>query len=222
VREECAEGIVIKMGNREGDPLESGLKRIVFASRNRGKIKEVRNIFSDTEFKITSLLDLDAILDIEENENTFEGNAKKKAREVFNHYKIPVIADDSGIEVEQLKGNPGVFSARFAGENASDEDNNLKLLNELKKFPEPHHAKYVCCAVFYYGENFTAEYGEIKGRITMNPKGSYGFGYDPLFVPEGYNQTMAEILPDVKDKISHRGQAFIKLKMKMNIFKENL
>jgi len=198
------------------------MPELIFATKNRGKVKEVRNIFSDTEFKITSLTDLDAILDIEENEKTFEGNAKQKAREVFNHYKIPVIADDSGIEVEQLGGNPGVFSARYAGESATDDENNQKLLNELKKYSEPYPAKYVCCAVFYDGENYTVEFGEIKGRITMNPKGSYGFGYDPLFVPEGYNQTMAEILPDVKDKISHRGQAFIKLKMKMNIFKESL
>ncbi len=198
------------------------MSQLIFATKNRGKVKEVINIFSDTEFKITSLTDLDVILDIEENENTFEGNAKKKAREIFNHYKIPVIADDSGIEVEQLNGNPGIFSARYARVNATDEENNQKLLNELKKFPEPHPAKYICCAVFFDDGNYIVEYGEIKGRITMNAKGSYGFGYDPLFIPEGYNQTMAEILPDIKDKISHRGQAFNKLKMKMNIFKEIL
>jgi XTP/dITP diphosphohydrolase len=198
------------------------MSKLIFATKNEGKIKEVRNIFSDSGYKITSLLELDAKFEVEENDNTFEGNAKKKAIEVYNEYKIPVIADDSGIEVEQLNGVPGVYSARYAGENATDEDNNQKLLNELKNFSEPHYARYFCCAVYYDGENYIAEYGKVKGKIIMNPKGSRGFGYDPLFLPEGYDQTMAELSSEVKNSISHRGKAFNKLKEKIKILKEHL
>jgi XTP/dITP diphosphohydrolase len=189
--------------------------KLIFATKNRGKIMEVKNIFSGSGFEIKSLLDLDNNLEIEENENTFEANAKKKAVTVFNHYNMPVVADDSGIEVEQLNGIPGVFSARFAGENATDEENNRKLVRELKKFPEPHYAKYVCCAVFYDGENYFSEFGEIKGEIMMNGRGTNGFGYDPFFIPAGYNQTMAELSPEEKNSISHRAQAFKILKKKL-------
>ncbi len=195
------------------------MSSLIFATKNRGKLKEVRNIFSGSGFEITSLLDLNSKFDIEESEKTFEGNAKKKAREVFAEYKIPVIADDSGIEVEQLNGIPGVYSARYAGENATDEENNQKLIKELKKFPEPHPAKYVCCAVYFNEENYLIEYGEIKGKIIFEGRGTNGFGYDPLFVPDGYNKTMAELSPEVKNSISHRGQAFFKLKMKIKEFK---
>ncbi|OGU73045.1 MAG: non-canonical purine NTP pyrophosphatase, RdgB/HAM1 family [Ignavibacteria bacterium RBG_16_34_14] len=194
--------------------------QLILATKNSGKIKEVKNIFSNTGFEITSLLDLNSKLDIEENEETFEGNAIRKAEEVFIKYKIPVLADDSGIETEQLNGIPGVYSARYAGENATDEENNQKLLDELRKYPEPHAAKYVCCAVYYDGKNFITEFGEIKGKIIMYGRGTNGFGYDPLFVPDGYNKTMAELPPEVKNNISHRGQAFNKLKKKITIFKE--
>jgi XTP/dITP diphosphohydrolase len=189
--------------------------KLIFATKNRGKINEVRNIFSDTGFEITSLLDLNDKLVIEENEKTFEGNAKKKAEEVFNLYQIPVIADDSGIEVEQLNGIPGVHSARYAGENATDDENNKKLINELKNYPEPHPARYVCYAVFYNGVNYKIESGEIKGIIVMPGRGKNGFGYDPYFIPLGYTQTMAELLPEEKNKISHRAIAFNKIKMKI-------
>ncbi|HSP86612.1 MAG TPA: RdgB/HAM1 family non-canonical purine NTP pyrophosphatase [Ignavibacteriaceae bacterium] len=191
------------------------MSQLIFATKNRGKLYEVKNIFDDTKFEITSLHDLNSKLEIEETEKTFEANARKKADEVFQYYKIPVIADDSGIEVEQLNGIPGVYSARYAGENATDEENNQKLLSELKNFPEPHLAKYICCAVFFDGEKYLTEFGEIRGKIIMKGRGTNGFGYDPFFVPEGYNQTMAELYPEEKNKISHRGQAFNKLKKKI-------
>jgi len=140
------------------------MRKLIFASKNRGKINEVRNIFRTSEFEITSLLDLNDNLVIEENEKTFEDNAKKKAAEVLIKYKLPVIADDSGIEVEQLNNSPGVYSARYAGDNATDEENNNKLINELGFFPEPHPARYVCCAVFFNGQEYLIESGEIKGK----------------------------------------------------------
>jgi XTP/dITP diphosphohydrolase len=191
------------------------MSELIFASKNKGKIREVRYIFSYTEFKITSLLDLDVKFEIEENGKTFEENAKLKALEVYNTFRLPVIADDSGISVEQLNGAPGVYSARYAGENAADEDNNNKLLNELKKFTEPHYAKYVCCAVYYNGSRQVISYGEIKGRIIKSPRGDKGFGYDPLFLPDNYDLTMAELEPEVKNRISHRAKAFNELNHKL-------
>ena len=193
------------------------MPELIFATKNKGKIKEVKGILSDTGFEITSLLDLNDKLEIEENENTFEGNAKKKAREVYEKYRLPVISDDSGIELKQLNGIPGVYSARYAGENATDEDNNRKLLNELEKHPEPHPARYVCYAVFYDGKNFISGYGEVKGKIIMKRKGTNGFGYDPFFVPEGYDRTMGELPPAVKNSISHRGKAFRELREKIKV-----
>src|SRR5690606_28108349 len=113
-----------------------------------------------------------------------------------------------------------IFSARYAGENAADDDNNKKLINELKDFPEPHPARYVCCAVFFNGQEYIVESGEIKGKIIMRGRGKNGFGYDPYFVPDGYKQTMAELSPEVKNMISHRGKAFNQLKKKIDLIKE--
>ncbi len=149
---------------------------------------------------------------IVEDGNSFEENAKIKAEKVFNHFKINSVGDDSGLSVKQLNGGPGIYSARFAGKNATDEQNNAKLVIELRNFPEPHLAKYVCAAAFFNGENFIISIGEIKGTIVLEPKGNYGFGYDPYFIPDGYDLRMAEIDPSLKNKISHRGIAFNKLK----------
>lgn len=194
--------------------------QLIFASKNKGKIREVKNIFSESGFEITSLLDLNDNLEVAESEISFEGNARKKAEVVYNKYKAPVIADDSGIEVEHLQGKPGVFSARYAAEKATDEMNNQKLINELKNFPEPYTAKYVCCAVYYDTKNYLVEYGEINGRIIMTGRGTNGFGYDPFFIPDGYNQTMAELSPEEKNNISHRALAFNKLMKKIYKLKE--
>lgn len=198
------------------------MKELIFASKNNGKIREVRSIFADTEFKITSLLDLNVNFDIDESADTFEDNAKIKAYEVYKKFNKPVIADDSGISVEQLKGKPGVYSARYAGENASDNDNNKKLIEELENFAKPHNAKYVCCAVFFDGENFVISYGEIKGQIIKKQRGNEGFGYDPLFIPSGYTKTMAELNPQEKNSISHRAIAFNELKEKLKLFQEKV
>lgn len=190
--------------------------KIIFASRNKGKIKEVKDILSGTALDIISLLDLNDRENITEDGITFEENAIKKAAHVFNKYKIPVIADDSGLVVDQLNGSPGVYSARYSGKNATDDQNNMKLIDELKQLPEPHHAKYICSAVFYTGEKFLTAEGEIKGIITLKSKGAHGFGYDPLFIPENYSVTMAELNLSEKNKISHRAKAFNKLKKKLS------
>ena len=187
-------------------------RKIIFASKNKGKIREVKKIIDGADVELVSLLDLNDLSEIDESGTTFEENAKIKAAEVYNKYKIPAIGDDSGLSVEQLFGAPGVYSARYAGPGANDDDNNRKLLRELEKFKEPHHAKYICFAVYFDGENYAVADGEVEGIIVKEPRGNNGFGYDPFFVPDGYEQTMGELPLDEKNKISHRSKAFNNLK----------
>jgi XTP/dITP diphosphohydrolase len=193
------------------------MHKIIFASKNKGKIKEVKDILSGSDYKIISLLDLNDDEDILEDGFTFEENAIKKAFHVFNKYKLPVIADDSGLAVDQLNGQPGVHSARYSGTDATDDQNNQKLIEKLGHMPEPHYAKYVCAAVFYNGDKFLTSLGEEKGTITLNAKGINGFGYDPLFIPENYSVTMAQLDPIEKNRISHRAKAFNKVKQKLSL-----
>ena len=188
------------------------MKRMIFASKNEGKVGEVKKILADLNIQILSLSDVDYATEIEETGATFEENAKIKADVIFKEYKMPVIADDSGLSVAQLNGDPGVFSARYAGQPATDEKNNEKLLKNLEKFPQPHRARFICAAVYYFGTDFISAVGEVKGEIIKSPRGKGGFGYDPLFVPDGYRQTMAELSAEIKNKISHRFNAFNKLK----------
>src|ERR1035441_572653 len=130
-------------------------------------MKEVLDILSGADLDIISLLDLNDNENIIEDGKTFEENALKKASHVFNKYKIPVIADDSGLAVDQLNGRPGVFSARYSGLNATDDQNNIKLIDELKHLPEPHYARYICSAVYYNGEKYlTAEGEKQQSRYT--------------------------------------------------------
>jgi len=186
--------------------------KIIFATRNEGKLREVKHIFSDSDVEILSLNDFADNIDVEEDGKSFEENALKKAEEIYSHFKLPVISDDSGLVVEQLNGAPGIYSARYSGDNATDEKNNKKLLEKLKNFPLPHKAKFVCAAVFWNAQNRLIVTGEFKGQIISEPRGINGFGYDPLFLPDGLDKTSAEISPDLKNKISHRAKAFTKLK----------
>ncbi len=196
---------------------------IIFATGNKGKAKEVKNLFEGTKFNIIAMFEIGDFSDIEENGNTYEENAFLKAKYIYDKYKVPVISDDSGLEVEQLGGRPGVFSARYAGEGCSYDDNNNKLLAELQFFDEPHPAKFVCCALFYDGSSKIAETGELAGRITHEKKGNFGFGYDPVFIPDGIDETMSELPIERKNKLSHRSKAFQKLKNSLlkEAFNEN-
>jgi len=187
-------------------------KKIIFASRNEGKVKEVRHILDGINAEILSLNDVGFTDEILETGNTFEENAKIKAEIIYNAFKLPTIADDSGLVAIQLKNEPGVYSARYAGENSTDEENNKKLLKRLKSFPEPHKGKFVCAAVYYFGADFIVAMGEIVGTIINEPRGTNGFGYDPLFLPDGYDKTTAELPSEIKNKISHRFKAFDQLK----------
>jgi len=187
-------------------------KKIIFASKNEGKVREVRHILNGVNAEILSLNDVRFRDEIPETAVTFEGNAKIKAEIIYDKFKLPTIADDSGIVAMQLGNEPGVYSARYAGENATDEENNIKLLERLKSFPEPHKGKFICAAVYYFGTDFIVAMGEIAGRIIKEPRGTNGFGYDPLFLPDGYDKTTAELPPEIKNKISHRFKAFDQLK----------
>ncbi|MCJ7553118.1 MAG: RdgB/HAM1 family non-canonical purine NTP pyrophosphatase [Ignavibacteriaceae bacterium] len=188
------------------------LKKILIATTNKGKLEDIREILKDMKLNIISFLDFNDYPDVIEDGETFEANAKLKAKAAFKKYKIPVIADDSGLSVDQLSGAPGVISARYAGENATDDDNNKKLIRELEKYSEPHHAKYICVAVYYDGNSFVSAYGECKGKIIKKGRGTNGFGYDPYFVSDNYELTMGELSLEEKNKVSHRLKAFEQLK----------
>ena len=188
------------------------MKEIIFASKNEGKVKEVRHILNGINAKIISLNDVGFKDEIAETEDTFEGNARIKAEVIYNKFKLPTIADDSGIIVIQLGNEPGVYSARYAGENASDEENNKKLLEKLRAFPDPHRGKFICAAVYFFGDDFITTRGEVEGIIIREARGTNGFGYDPLFLPDGFDKTTAELPPEIKNKISHRFKAFNQLK----------
>ncbi len=189
-------------------------KKIFFATNNKGKFKEVSEIFS--EYEVDYLGNYPDFPEIIEDGETYEDNAKIKAFAVFQKFNAPVIADDSGLGVEQLDGRPGVFSARYAGENCTYDDNNNLLLKELENFSIPHQASFFCCSVYYDGTNYLTAMGELKGEIIKEKSGVNGFGYDPVFKPEGYNKTLAELPLEEKNKISHRGKSFRELKSKIN------
>ncbi len=186
--------------------------KIIFASQNQGKVKEVKAIFNNSPFEIFSLYDLGNNMDVEETGSTFRENALIKAKTVYDHYKHPAIADDSGLMIEQLDGRPGVISARYAGENCTYEDNNLKVIKELSELAEPHRAKFVSTAIYYNGKDIIESVGELRGVIIKVQRGTAGFGYDPIFIPDGYDQTISEMEFELKNKISHRAKSFEKLK----------
>jgi XTP/dITP diphosphohydrolase len=189
------------------------MKKIFIASKNKGKISEIKTYLRGMDYEVFSFLDSPEIPDIEETGNTFEENALLKARSVFNAVRIPVLADDSGLEVDYLKGAPGIYSARYSGKNATDNDNNEKLLSELKDI-EYHQrtAAFKCVICLFDGLNERYFEGVCEGSIITSKKGEKGFGYDPLFVPKGYTETFAELGIEVKNKISHRGKALLSLK----------
>lgn len=189
--------------------------KIIFATQNKGKAEEVKAIFAGSSIEIISLYDLGNNIDIEEHGTTFRENAFIKAKAVYDIYKVPVVADDSGLEISQLNGRPGVYSARYSGENCTYEDNNLKVIEELKDLPEPHIAKFISYAVYYDGKNDIEAIGELPGQIIKEPRGENGFGYDPIFIPDGFEKTISELDFELKNKISHRAKSFAALKNKL-------
>lgn len=193
----------------------------VIATGNAHKMQEIGEILKDFQLEIKSMKDVGlAELEIIEDGSTFEENALIKAKTVMERTGHMTIADDSGLEVEYLDCQPGVYSARFAGEKATDEENNHKLLNLLEEVPlEGRRARFVCviAVVMANGESFTVR-GEVYGVIGFEPKGQAGFGYDPLFMPRCYDGlSFAEIGLEEKNKISHRANALEKMKKELSM-----
>jgi XTP/dITP diphosphohydrolase len=186
--------------------------KILIATNNKHKVTEIKNILNNDKFELLVLSDLNIVTEIVEDKDTLEGNALKKAEEIFNIAKMPTIADDTGLFVEALNGEPGVYSSRYAGENANYDDNCRKLLKSMENIPEGKRNAYFKTVVcFYESENKYYFFdGICNGIITQEKSGDKGFGYDPLFIPDGFNKTYAEMNEDEKDSISHRGNAFVK------------
>jgi len=188
---------------------------IVLATRNKKKIEEIARITAGTPISILSIDDFPNCPEVVEDENTFEGNAVKKAVAVCQYTGKPALADDSGLEVEALNGGPGVYSSRYAGGAGpvSDTRNNQKLLVELRDVPEGKRgARFTCCIALAFPDGaIMTFFGFAPGRISWEPKGTNGFGYNPIFIPEGQTRTFAEMSGEEKDKLSHRGKALREL-----------
>lgn len=195
--------------------------QILLATTNEGKVRELKKLLEGLDIEILSLKDMDRKIDIQEDRHTFLENALKKAKEYSIFYNLPTIADDSGLVIDALDGLPGVYSARFYdidfGGKISDssktaDQKNIEKVLRLMEGQKNRKAKFVSSVVFYSPEGWGlfAE-GECRGEINTIPVGDKGFGYDPIFIPEGYSITMAQLDLDEKNKISHRGKAFSKL-----------
>ncbi|WP_027124827.1 non-canonical purine NTP diphosphatase [Gelidibacter mesophilus] len=179
--------------------------QIVFATNNRNKLKEVQSLIPK-DIKLLSLEDISCFEDVPETQDTIEGNAIQKAEYIKKHYGYDCFADDTGLEIEALNGEPGVYSARYAGEQRNSEDNIQKVLLNLKDTSLRRAQFKTVIALELHGSQqlFT---GTCKGDITLEKKGEKGFGYDPIFKAEGYDKTFAEITLEEKNRIGHRGKA---------------
>lgn len=183
------------------------IEAVVLATRNSGKVREFSRLLEGVFAEVISLNDLDSPPEVIEDGATFRDNALKKARAIARYSGKPALADDSGLEVDALGGKPGVYSARYAGENASDKDNIIKLLQDLNGV-EKRRARFVCCLALVIPEaGETVVEGICEGVIADQPSGNGGFGYDPVFFLPEYGKTMAEISPELKNRISHRARA---------------
>lgn len=181
--------------------------KLLLSSRNQGKVREFAAFFAELGWQIEAV-PADAP-EVVEDGDTFAANAIKKAEQIAAYYHCPVIADDSGIEVDALNGRPGVYSARYAGEHATDEQNNEKMLRELQGVaPEDRTARFISAiALARPGQETLVSFGTVEGTVLEVPRGTDGFGYDPLFLVTSLNQTLAEIPLAEKNRISHRAQA---------------
>jgi XTP/dITP diphosphohydrolase len=192
-------------------------KRILIATSNSGKLREIKELLKDLPAEFLSINDFPDTPEVEEDGYSYTENALKKAAVYSSHTSLPTIAEDSGLEVEALNGMPGMLSARYAGFNASDAERIAKLLREMNGIPEEkRRARYVCSAVFATpeGERYISE-GKVEGIILTQPRGTAGFGYDPVFFVPEYKMTMAELPLEIKNKISHRARAILPLKDKI-------
>jgi len=189
------------------------MSTIVLATRNKHKILEIKTILANLPITILTLDDVQGIPELREDGATFQDNSHQKAREVYAYTKVPALADDSGLEVFYLNGRPGVISARYAGEGATDEKNNRKLLAEMLGVPpRRRRAQFRAVITLVGGNSVEAAEGICPGMLAESPRGTNGFGYDPIFIPDGFSRTYAELTAEEKNKISHRAKALAKMK----------
>ena len=186
------------------------MKKLVFATNNAHKLREVREML-EGEITVLSLADIGCSETIPETADTLQGNALIKARYIKTHHGYDCFADDTGLQVVQLGGRPGVYSARYAGEECDPEKNMQKLLGELEGIDD-RRASFITVVALIQGEEEKIFEGEVKGRILEEKQGSEGFGYDPLFVPDGYEESFAQLGEETKNHISHRARAMQKMK----------
>lgn len=190
------------------------MPEILIATKNANKTKELKKLLLNSEVILKDLNEIPNICEAAETGKTFVENAVLKAKSYALQTKMWTLADDSGLEVEALCGAPGIFSARYAGKNATDKENVEKLLRELKRVVDKQRQAKFVCAVTISDEKgevkFIAE-GVCKGKIAVKPSGTSGFGYDPIFIPDGFEQTFGELSVETKQKISHRARAAVKI-----------
>jgi XTP/dITP diphosphohydrolase len=185
------------------------IEQLLFATNNLHKLREVQEIIGDL-FPVISLKDVSVSEDIPETSDTLEGNARQKARYIYDKTKLDCFADDTGLFIDALDGRPGVYSARYAGEGCSFEDNIVKVLEEMEH-EQNRNASFRCVVCLILGGNEHLFEGRIDGVILKEKRGSEGFGYDPVFVPNGQSQTFSEMPPYLKNGLSHRGRAIWKM-----------
>ncbi|MFC1767766.1 RdgB/HAM1 family non-canonical purine NTP pyrophosphatase [Candidatus Margulisiibacteriota bacterium] len=186
-------------------------KRLVIATKNKGKVREIKHLLKNFKVKVISLLDMPKVPDIKETAKTFKGNAIKKAKTIARKFNSLVLADDSGLQVKSLRNHPGVKSARYAGPNPTTNKLCGKLLREMKA-KKDRKARFVCVIAVADAEKVRTVKGICSGKIGYKMKGTQGFGYDPVFIPGGATRTFAQMPLKIKNKISHRGKALQKAK----------
>lgn len=189
------------------------MKKLILATRNKHKIAELQSLLQDLNLELLTLNDFPNHPPLIEDGTTFQENALKKARAVFQYTKLPALADDSGLEVFYLNSRPGVRSARYADDNATDEENNEKLLAEMLGVAPRRRRAQFRAVLALNGQGFEelAE-GICSGKLAEAPRGTNGFGYDPIFIPDGFTKTYAELTAEEKNEISHRAKAAEKMK----------
>ena len=193
--------------------------KILAATNNQHKLEELKTILAPHGIEVISAAEAGGISEVDEDQPTFEGNALKKATETAKEKNMIVFADDSGLCVNTLDGRPGVFSARYAGPDANDHDRMSKLLGELEN-KEDRSASFVCVIALASPEGpLGTARGECPGQIAFAPEGEDGFGYDPIFIPKGYDQTFAQLGESIKNSLSHRGNA-LKIALDQGLFKQ--
>ena len=189
------------------------MRRLILATRNNGKIAEIKTLLSDLDIELLTLVEFPSIEDLLEDGNTFEENALKKAEAVFRATHLPSLADDSGLEVFSLGMRPGIHSARYAGSGATDKERVNKLLTELQNVVPVNRKAQFTCAVAFVGPGMRhVSRGLCTGTIALKPLGTMGFGYDPIFTPDGHGKTFGELPASVKNVISHRARALLSIK----------